>query len=82
MAGPGKPGRPSKGKRERRTLLLPESLVPLVKEHAARLGTDVNDFIVRTLADRVDGTPPVAHCEPLPMARREVMDAVDAERPG
>ena len=63
-------------------MLLPVSHVSLVREHAARLGTDVNDFIVPTLADRVDGTPPVAHCEPLPMARREVMDAVDAERPG
>lgn len=72
MAGPGKPGRPSKGERHRRTLLLPESLVPLVKEHAARLGTDVNDFIVRTLADRVDWTPPAAHQEPLRVARREV----------
>lgn len=63
MAGPGRPGRPSKGPRERRSLLLPESLVPLVKEHAARLGTDVNTFIVSTLAERVDWTPPAPQQE-------------------
>ena len=53
-------------------MLLPLSLVPLVKEHAARLGTDVNDFIVQTLADRVDWTPPAAHQEPLHAASGEV----------
>ena len=53
-------------------MLLPVSRVPLVREHAARLGTDVNDFIVQTLADRVDWTPPAAHQEPLHAASGEV----------
>jgi hypothetical protein len=52
-----------------RTLSLPESLAPLVKEHSRRAGYKaVNDYIVKVLAEATGWTPETSQQESLPMA--------------
>ncbi|WP_431878999.1 hypothetical protein [Amycolatopsis sacchari] len=45
-----KPGRPSKGDRERFTVRLPEQLAAAARKHAARRGLTFNDLVGQLLA--------------------------------
>jgi hypothetical protein len=69
MAGPGKPGRPSKGPRKERLLAYPIALDPLVRKRARERGCpDVNSYIVQVLAADLGWEPDDPTQAKLPMA--------------
>ena len=66
MAGPGKPGRPSKGPRKRVEVKMPIPLAELLEQHVRRNGQDVSDWVVSLVAERLDF--PLNRQERLPLS--------------
>ena len=66
MAGPGKPGRPSKGPRKRVEVKMPIPLAELLEQRARRDGTDMNDWLVALVARQLGF--PLNRQEQLPLS--------------
>lgn len=67
MAGPGKPGRPSKGPRKTFSIRIPDALLAALDADAERRGLDRNDLIVEKLG-RAYGVLPPHRQESLPLS--------------
>jgi hypothetical protein len=67
MAGPGKPGRPSKGDRRHLSAKIPTSLVAAVDAEAERRGLDRTAILVEALAAKFGLPIPFDMQEQLPL---------------
>jgi hypothetical protein len=66
MAGPGKPGRRSKGEHKRVTARIPLALVTAADAAATQRGMDLTAILVEALAEKL-GLPVPAVQEALPL---------------
>jgi hypothetical protein len=67
MAGPGKPGRPSKGPRKKFSISVPEDLVSFLDAEAEQRGLDRIAVIVEMLGNKY-GRPTPTRQETLPLS--------------
>ena len=68
MAGPGKPGRPSKGPRQKISVVLPDTLLEVLEADAQARGLDRNSWVVEVLYGSYPNLPkPLPQQETLPL---------------